>query len=139
MTLKKDSSLNRRQLLAAAAVTAGAAYARTAPAADTALHWDHETDVLCVGSGAAACSAAVAAVDAGARTMLVEKLPLLGGTTGKSGGVTWIPNHFILRNQGILDRKDDAMRYMARYAYPLEYDPNGPTLGLTPANRDALV
>ena len=134
-------SLNRRQLLAGASVAAAAAVAPASAAAVAvapAAKWDHETDVLCVGSGAAACSAAVAALDNGARVMLVEKMPLLGGTTGKSGGVCWIPNHFIMRQKGIVDRKEDALRYMARYAHPLAYDPDAPNLGLTERNYKLL-
>ncbi|MEP7350487.1 MAG: FAD-dependent oxidoreductase [Sphingorhabdus sp.] len=127
------TDINRRRMLAGTGLAA-AAFAVPATAAQSSLNWDYETDVLCVGSGAAACAAAVAAFDGGARVMLVEKMPLLGGTTGKSGGVAWIPNHFLLRKNGVEDRKEDAMRYMARYAYPLEYDPDGPMLGLTQAN-----
>ncbi len=131
-----DKRIDRRQLLAGAGaatavLAASAASAATSTAAAApAAKWDYETDVLCIGSGAAACSAAVAAIDNGARAMLVEKMPMLGGTTGKSGGVTWIANNFALRKAGIDDKKDDALRYMARYGYPLTYDPASPTLGL---------
>lgn len=122
--------LDRRELLAGAGLAAAAIGTRAAIAAPAETRWDHEADVVCVGSGAAACGAAVTAVDRGAKVIVVEKMPMLGGTTGKSGGVTWIPNHALLRAQGIVDRKEDALRYMARYAYPQSYTPNSPTLGL---------
>jgi len=122
-------SLNRRQLIAASGGAAALAAAGSGEAAAKG-RWDYATDVLCVGSGAAACAAAVAAIDSGASAMIVEKMPMLGGTTAKSGGVAWIPNHFILKKEGIEDKKEDAMRYMARYSYPLAYDASSPTLGL---------
>lgn len=139
----KDHKIGRRAILAGAGMMAAAsavpALAAKEKKATTATpEWDFETDVLCVGSGAAGCAAAVAALDAGAKVMVVEKMPLLGGTTGKSGGVTWIPNNFVLRQAGIDDRKEDALRYMARYGYPLNYDPNSPTLGLTERNYRIL-
>ncbi len=135
------NALNRRQLLAGAAIAAtaaelGAGTAKAAPR--TADRWDHATDVLCVGSGAAACSAAIAAIDNGAKVMLIEKMPLLGGTTAKSGGVTWIPNNFVLRQRGVVDAKDDCLRYLARYAYPQIYNPQSPTLGLPDAHFGLL-
>ena len=136
-----SKTLDRRQLLAGAGVAAAVAAAGTAVAAAPgapAAKWDYETDVLCVGSGAAGCAAAVAALDNGAKAMLVEKMPLLGGTTGKSGGVTWIPNHFAMRAKGIEDKKDDVLRYMARYAHPLHYDPAATNLGLTERNYKLL-
>jgi hypothetical protein len=92
--------------------------------------WDQEVDIICVGSGAAACTAAIVATGAGAKALIVEKLPLTGGTTGKSGGVLWIPNNFLLRQKGVVDNKEDCLRYMARYAYPERYDPRSATLGL---------
>jgi 3-oxosteroid 1-dehydrogenase len=130
-----EKQLNRRQLLAGAGVAAAAATVaacskQEAPVALADIKWDHETDVVCVGSGAAACGAAVAAVDNGAKAMLVEKMPIMGGTTGKSGGVTWIFNHSLLKKAGLEDPKDDALRYAVRYGFPREYDPASDTLGL---------
>lgn len=130
-----EKQLNRRQILAAtgavaAAATVGACAKPEVPVAAASIKWDHETDVVCVGSGAAACGAAVAAVDSGAKAMLVEKMPILGGTTGKSGGVTWIFNHFILKKEGLADPKEDALRYAVRFGFPREYDPSSDTLGL---------
>lgn len=138
MTDKQQPSINRRTLLTGAGAVAAVAAVGSTGCASPQEKWDHETDVLCVGSGAAACTAAVTAVDGGARVMLVEKMPMLGGTTGKSGGVTWIPNHFILRKEGIEDKKEDCLRYLARYAYPQVYDPDSKTLGLTEANYKLL-
>jgi len=106
---------------------AGAVQARDARKVE---RWDHETDVLCVGGGAAALTAAAVATNAGSAVTVLEKGPVLGGTTARSGGVFWVPNHFLLRQQGIDDRKVDALRYMCRYSYPESYDPDSPTLGL---------
>ena len=54
---------------------------------------DHETDVIVVGLGAAGCAAAIAAHDAGARVLVLEKMPVghEGGNTRVSGG-TWFDN-----------------------------------------------
>ena len=134
MIKRTQTCINRRSLLAGAGAAVATSAIGATASGQAIDHWDHETDVLCVGSGAAACTAAVAAVDAGARVMLVEKMPLPGGTTAKSSGVTWIPNHFVLRGLGIDDRREDCLRYLARYAYPQVYDATSPTLGLTAAN-----
>lgn len=48
--------------------------------------WDHETDVLIVGYGGAGAAAALAANEAGAQVLLVEKNAEGGGTTRYSGG-----------------------------------------------------
>lgn len=135
---------SRRQLLirgglaAGGLVSAGLAPITVQAAEGSPQHWDHEADVVCVGSGAAACAAAVTAVGAGAKVIMVEKLPLAGGTTGKSGGVTWIPNNAFLRARGIQDERADCLRYLARYAFPRQYTPDSPTLGQEPGEYRLL-
>jgi succinate dehydrogenase/fumarate reductase flavoprotein subunit len=101
-----------------------------ATAAEQTQRWDHEADVVCVGSGAAAGTAAVTATALGASVIVLEKMPLPGGTTGKSGGIAWIPNNQFIRAAGQQDNREDCLRYMARFAYPKNYDANGSTLGL---------
>lgn len=128
------SGISRRQVLAgsgAAAVAAGTlGYAASASAQAGEGSWDREVDVVCVGSGAAAGTAAVAAASEGAEVIVLEKMPIIGGTTAKSGGVAWFFNHPIHQAQGIVDSKADAMRYAVRYGYPREYDASSATLGL---------
>lgn len=54
--------------------------------------WDDEADVVVVGYGGAGACAAIAAHDAGARVLLLEKAPVGGGNTGCSGGGMRIPS-----------------------------------------------
>ena len=48
--------------------------------------WDHEADVVVVGFGGAGATAALAAMDAGARVVILEKNAEGGGNTKYSGG-----------------------------------------------------
>jgi 3-oxosteroid 1-dehydrogenase len=100
--------------------------------------FDHEVDVVVVGSGAAGFSAALSALRHGAEVLMLEKAATLGGTTIKSSCWAWYPNHAGVRVDGHVDEKDDAMRYMARLSQPDAYDPDSPTLGL-PAWRHELL
>jgi len=52
---------------------------------------DYETDVLIVGYGAAGANAAIAAHDAGARALIIEKLGFPGGNSGVCAGAMVIP------------------------------------------------
>ena len=52
---------------------------------------DYETDVLIVGYGAAGANAAIAARDAGARALIIEKLGFPGGNSGVCAGAMVIP------------------------------------------------
>lgn len=102
------------------------------------MKYNIETDVLVVGSGAAAFSAAITAKKNGADVIMLEKGPLIGGTTLRSGGGFWIPNNRFQKEKGISDVKEDALRYMARCSYPQLYNPEDSRLGL-PENEFALI
>jgi hypothetical protein len=133
MSAGKGSDLRRRDILAGLGVAAGAAaldVPLAASAAETPATWDQSTEVICVGGGAAGCAAAVSAVDHGAKVILLDKAPIIGGTTQKSGGVAWVPNNPSMRKNGIQDRKEDALRYMCRFAFPESYRADHPTLGI---------
>jgi succinate dehydrogenase/fumarate reductase flavoprotein subunit len=103
-----------------------------------AIKWDHETDILVVGSGAAGYAAAISARHRGAEVFMVEKASLYGGTTLRSGGGLWIPNNRFQREKGIEDRREDAIRYMARDSFPQLYNPEDPRFGL-PENEYNLI
>lgn len=127
---------SRRQFFstaAGAAVGGGLGFAAGATMsrpAGNAVEWAQETDILIVGTGAAALSAAVAAVNQGASVIMVEKGPTYGGTSTKSEGGMWVPNNRFLRANGKVDDRDDALRYMARCARPHLYRSGAPFFGI---------
>ncbi|HEY3842566.1 MAG TPA: FAD-dependent oxidoreductase [Acidimicrobiales bacterium] len=92
--------------------------------------FDEDFDVLIAGSGAAACSAAVAASISGARTAVFERADALGGTTALSGAGAWIPNNSMMRANGLDDPREKALLFMASMSYPHLFDPTNTTLGL---------
>jgi 3-oxosteroid 1-dehydrogenase len=123
--------VTRRQVLAGAgALTIGAITLRSSKAEST-VQWDHETDILVVGSGVGAATAAITAHGNGDKVLVLEKAPITGGTSAKSAGVLWIPNNFALREKGIKDKRGDCLKYMARFSYPESYNPADPQLGLS--------
>ena len=123
--------LTRRQLLAGAAAASLGTITLSASRAKAAGTWDREADILVVGSGVGASTAAVVAHENGDAVIVIEKAPILGGTSAKSAGVLWIPNNFTLKAKGIADEKEDCIKYMARFSYPERYEANSPNLGLS--------
>lgn len=99
---------------------------------------DTVTDVVVVGTGAAAFSAAVTARSKGSEVIMLEKAGKVGGTTRRSGGGYWIPNNRLQKEAGYKDNKDDALRYMARYSYPNLYDSEDDRYGLTAHQFDLI-
>ncbi|MDR1183277.1 MAG: FAD-binding protein [Coriobacteriales bacterium] len=54
--------------------------------------WDYEADVVVVGYGGAGAATAITAHDAGAKVIILEKMPEGGGNTAVSGGGFLCPN-----------------------------------------------
>ncbi len=77
-----------------------------------------DVDVIVVGAGAAGLAAACVAAAEGLATLLLEKSPLVGGTTAVSGGMVWIPANPKMAAAGIADSVDDARRYLEQCAPP---------------------
>jgi 3-oxosteroid 1-dehydrogenase len=73
--------------------------------------WDLSVDLAIAGSGGGGLVAAVAAVDAGLEPLVLEKMPVIGGSTGISGGILWLPNNPLMRAAGFADSFEDAMAY----------------------------
>lgn len=72
----------------------------------------HETDTVVVGSGGAGLLAACKAADSGRRVTVLERSAVLGGTTAVSGGMIWAPNSAVMREHGMPDSPEDALRYL---------------------------
>lgn len=76
-------------------------------------NFDKEVDVLVIGSGAGAMTAAVVASVEGCKDVLVvEKSEKYGGTSAMSGGGIWIPNSHYARAEGVKDSAEEALRYL---------------------------
>lgn len=76
------------------------------------MYWDSEYDVVVVGTGGGALTAAVTASARGMRTLVVEKTSTWGGTTAYSGGGAWIPANPVAMQQGFDDSFEEALRYL---------------------------
>lgn len=75
--------------------------------------WDQAVDVLVVGSGNGALTAALSSYESGVKDILViEKSDKFGGTSAVSGGGVWIPNNHYARECGATDSTEDALAYL---------------------------
>ncbi|WP_225205553.1 FAD-dependent oxidoreductase [Novosphingobium huizhouense] len=88
------------------------------------MQWDGEADVVVLGSGGAAMTAAISAHDHGAKDVVIlEKSGMVGGTTAMSGGMLWIPNNHHQHAAGIGDSDEDIVAYLDSLA-PGALDPD---------------
>ncbi len=83
---------------------------------EQATQRSRECDLLVIGSGAAGLSAAISAAHQGLRVIVIEKEPLLGGATARSGGGLWIPGNHLARDVGIVDKREAALTYIKHLA-----------------------
>src|SRR5258708_33270984 len=95
------SRLSRRDFIVAggagvASLLPATSHAQTVASSSIRI-WDYETDVAVVGSAGAASTAALAANTRGAKVIILGRAPAIGGTTAKSGGAFWSPEHCRLK------------------------------------------
>jgi 3-oxosteroid 1-dehydrogenase len=81
-------------------------------ASDAVTGWDHEFDVVIVGSGYAGMVAALAARYFGLDPVVVEKASRYGGSSALSGGGVWVPNNPVNVRSGVRDTREKARRYL---------------------------
>ncbi|CAG9242142.1 FAD-dependent oxidoreductase [Paraburkholderia caribensis] len=74
------------------------------------------TDLVIVGSGAAALVAALVAAAKGKTVAILEKSAYLGGTSAMSGAGIWIPGNHIARRAGLIDSPEEALKYIRNVA-----------------------
>jgi 3-oxosteroid 1-dehydrogenase len=73
---------------------------------------DRSADFIVAGSGAAGLTGALVAALGGARTIVLEKSALVGGTTAMSGGGAWIPCNPHMEEVGVSDSREEALTYL---------------------------
>ncbi|MEV4670511.1 FAD-binding protein [Actinomadura sp. NPDC049382] len=76
------------------------------------VEWDHEYDLVIVGSGGGGMTAALTAHDVGMSALIVEKGKRFGGSTAVSGGGIWIPNNPTLKARGHNDSRESIRAYL---------------------------
>jgi 3-oxosteroid 1-dehydrogenase len=69
-------------------------------------------DVIVVGSGGGAMTAAALSAKAGLRTLVLEKTEYLGGTSAYSGGACWLPGSQVQQRAGLPDSTEGARTYL---------------------------
>lgn len=80
--------------------------------ADHSTEWDHEYDVVVVGSGAGGMTAALCCQRLGLATIVVEKADVYGGTSAVSGGGIWVPCNDQITAVGGDDSRAEALTYL---------------------------
>jgi tricarballylate dehydrogenase len=96
----------------------------------TTIGCDMKADVLVLGAGLAGMSAAVTAAEAGAKTVLIERAPMIGGSAVLSGGYVWSmrsladlraedPGEFQRHGHIVIENYHDTIGWLSRYSDPI--------------------
>jgi len=93
------------------------------------MEFDVTYDLVIVGSGGGSITAALVALSAGKKPLIVEKLAKVGGSTSFSGGVMWIPTNPFL---GDRDSHEKARLYLDTLS-------GDPLPSSTVVKRDAFI
>ena len=75
-----------------------------------------EYDVLIIGSGASAMTAALTATVQGLSVLMIEKDETFGGASARSGGCLWVPNSPQARAAGYQDSREAAIQFLRNEA-----------------------
>lgn len=95
---------------------------------------DEMRDFVVIGSGGGSMCAGLVMRQAGRSVLILEKTDLIGGSTARAGGVMWIPANRFMRDAGIEDSIDQAVRYLDATVGVHEDQP-----GATPERRLAYI
>ncbi len=74
--------------------------------------FDETFDFVVAGSGGGSMVSALVMRTMDKSVVVLEKMPRIGGTTSRSGGVMWIPNNPFMAEDGIADSFEQSMTYM---------------------------
>lgn len=77
-------------------------------------------DFVIVGSGGGGIVAAITAKAKGLNPLLVEKEPLIGGSSALSGGIVWLPNNPVMLREGQTDSTEAALTYIENFTKGVE-------------------
>jgi succinate dehydrogenase/fumarate reductase flavoprotein subunit len=100
--------------------------------------WNHEAEVVVIGTGIAGNSTAINCAHLGASVIMLEKHDAVGGTSAKAAGGAMVPNNRYLQELGEDDPKEDFIRFLARVGRPLLYDPADERFGLPQWEYDLI-
>ena len=76
-----------------------------------ATEWSATYDWVVVGSGHTGCAAAIFGHDKGFKTLLLEKLEKIGGTSSQGAGIWYVPMNYLMKEAGIPDSREEAISY----------------------------
>lgn len=113
--------------------------ARNSPRPARGGKFDESFDIVIAGGGAIGLATACFAAWLGNKVLVLEKATEVGGTALKAAFWYWVPNNEPMRALGIVDPREDFLRYVARISRPEVYDPSHPRSGMSEWEYEACA